>query len=262
MNSKKLYKTIELNSNILPIVNVGTYGSLLDASEVFENDLYELEQNKHGDLVEEFWDHFDFDKYKTNIIMQAVEATRYDILKVFQSLDLGIVGVEFEGIDSPDSYNYRNDQLDYSLIVEDGFIQKLNNKLYTIDLVKFNEYLKENFTSYDGFHSLTANNTLDLQREINLYDGDRVGFQEIGAFITYLIDNEDLKDLQETFLENIYQFNDLLETIKDYHKCKHCGKVYKNKTKACPSCNRATTWESVENPLFSRIDQAFTLIFK
>ena len=88
-------------------------------------------------------------------------------------------------INSPKFYNFENDILYFDLIVEDQFnnniIDKINN-LSTDELNRFNAYLKDNYSSYDGFVSFTSNNSLDVINNVQNYDE-----RDISAFLNWYV---------------------------------------------------------------------------
>ena len=62
-------------------------------------------------------------------------------------------------IDSPRFYNYRTDRLVLSVNVD---VELLKGYAYSSHPIEFESYLKENFTSYDGFISFVPNNLSDF----------------------------------------------------------------------------------------------------
>lgn len=62
-------------------------------------------------------------------------------------------------IDSPRFYNYRTDRLVLSVNAD---VELLKGYAYSSHPIEFESYLKENFTSYDGFISFIPNNLSDF----------------------------------------------------------------------------------------------------
>ena len=62
-------------------------------------------------------------------------------------------------IDSPRFYNYRTDRLVLSVNVD---VELLKGYAYSSHPIEFESYLKEHFTSYDGFISFVPNNLSDF----------------------------------------------------------------------------------------------------
>jgi len=182
---------------------------LLSSDVVFENDMDELERYGYGDLVTEFWDALDFNEYKNEIVMKAIKETFVVIERDLKDLDIGIIGVELEKIVSPKFYNFEGDELEFSLIVEDEFLEKLNKKVQSSSLKELEDRLKEQFTSRDGFISYTANNLKEFEE--NLLQGN---MQEVGFAIFWLL-RDNSEDYQESLYEAMYQYNDPIAVLTD-----------------------------------------------
>jgi hypothetical protein len=182
-------KTFKLTSSLLPIVRVGTYdGQTCDVNRFIDS--YNIDEDfseGHVDFdAEGFWDKFDNSKFVTEIRKRASGYINDEIKPFLVDLGFGITDVVVHDIVSPKYYNFSTDELYFDLIVDEDFTenlaQKVENEFYDSSLTKF---LKDNYTSYDGFLSFTANN-LD-----GLIEGIREGdVREISAFLTwYFLEN-------------------------------------------------------------------------
>jgi hypothetical protein len=91
--------------------------------------------------------------------------------------------VEFTGdFSSPREYNFSTDTLNFTIEVDYKELKKA-----VLDLKEnkeFAEYLRENYTSYDGFWSYTPNNWSDLWTEISTEGSEFT--QSVGALIQFL----------------------------------------------------------------------------
>ena len=172
MNNK-----IELTSELLPIVNIGTYTRQLCDPQNF------------------LYDDFDFDYLDINKYMDALLEISRSYIKGFLKenatllTELGVKDINVIKTVSPKYYNYSTDKLYFDLIVYNNFtdilikeVEKHNDKL--------NKFLKDNYSSYDGFCSYTSNNV------INLLEGIKEGsVQDISALLNYIfIENELISD--------------------------------------------------------------------
>lgn len=211
---------IKLNTGVCPLLDVGMYNSIIAPSETYENDCNELEMNGYRDLVELFWNNFDFNKYVDTVVMPACEEVKSEMLDGLKNLGLGIESIKLIGIDSPRYYNYRSDQLDFDIEVGDDFQARLVHKLKSLDQEVFNAYLSYEFSSRSGFISFVANNTREFYEEI---EAD-IESPEVGVAISYLFDRPDThddlnksgnEDLQESFHEAIFQYNSMLDVVSD-----------------------------------------------
>jgi hypothetical protein len=183
-----------INTNLFPIIDVGMYESILSPENMFCNSLYDMEElNVNTDY---FWNNFSDDDYVKEIERQAQVFFKGEVYKV--------EGIEFKikagKIYSPKYYNFATDEID--LTVE-------FNKRHVLKFAKdnqdgFNIYLKNKYSSYDGFISYTANNYTEW-----LEDFKDNNSQAIGAVLTYIFTVADeLDDTREAFYEqcqgNIY----------------------------------------------------------
>ena len=181
-------ETLKLTTNLFPIVNVGMYDSLLSPENLIND--YEIDEDKDNEYIKfdsnEYWSNlFDISKFRAEILTLATDYIKDEIKPILTGLKLGISDIETVSINSPRFYNFECDELYFDLIVEDQFnnniIDKINN-LSTDELIRFNTYLKDNYSSYDGFISFTSNNSLDIINNVQNYDE-----RDISAFLNWYI---------------------------------------------------------------------------
>jgi hypothetical protein len=184
-----------LNTNLFPIINVGMYYSFISPDSIFDD--YDINEDfENGDSeynAEQFWDNFDNDKYKAKIQELAADFLTYEI-------DENFITIEAGELYSPKYYNFDTDNIE--LIVNfDKF--KLLDEIKK-DVNAFNTFLKEKYSSYDGFCSFTANN-FD-QWYIDYKDEKETA---IGALLTYLFKDSDYKEKFYYYVfENIGFYSD------------------------------------------------------
>ena len=181
-------ETLKLTTNLFPIVNVGMYDSLLSPENLIND--YEIDEDKDNEYIKfdsnEYWSNlFDISKFRAEILTLATDYIKDEIKPILTGLKLGISDIETVSINSPRFYNFECDELYFDLIVEDQFnnniIDKINN-LSTDELIRFNTYLKDNYSSYDGFVSFTSNNSLDVINNVQNYDE-----RDISAFLNWYV---------------------------------------------------------------------------
>ena len=208
-------ETLKLTTNLFPIVNVGMYDSLLSPDNLIND--YEIDEDKDNEYIKfdsnEYWSNlFDISKFRAEILTLATDYIKDEIKPILTGLKLGISDIETVSINSPRFYNFERDELYFDLIVEDQFnnniIDKINN-LSTDELIRFNTYLKDNYSSYDGFVSFTSNNSLDVINNVQNYDE-----RDISAFLNwYIFDflNEiDENDWIQYVNENISNYSEFI----------------------------------------------------
>ena len=181
-------ETLKLTTNLFPIVNVGMYDSLLSPENLIND--YEIDEDKDNEYIKfdsnEYWSNlFDISKFRAEILTLATDYIKDEIKPILTGLKLGISDIETVSINSPRFYNFECDELYFDLIVENQFnnniIDKINN-LSTDELIRFNTYLKDNYSSYDGFVSFTSNNSLDIINNVQNYDE-----RDISAFLNWYV---------------------------------------------------------------------------
>lgn len=113
--------------------------------------------------------------------------------------------VVFENVYSPREYNFSNDSVNCSIEVDDNFIDKVRNFVLQYSEL-FAEYIKDNYTSYDGFMSYYSNNSNDWIKHIN----EDISAHELGSILLFilLVEDDELKDFSDVvdeYNENLYE---------------------------------------------------------
>jgi hypothetical protein len=180
----------KLNTNLFPIISVAMYGTYLDPDSMFDS--YMIESDKEEGYIhfglDYFWDNFQHDKYKLAIQERAHSFINGKIKE-------NGVWVYIKGgqIYSPQYYNYSNDNMDLDVTFSKKDVMEAVNK----DVPKFDEFLKERYSSRDGFTSFTSNNYLDWLQDFN-EENDTA----IGAVLTYLF-QETIEENHENFIQYV-----------------------------------------------------------
>lgn len=187
-----------LNTNLFPIINVGMYYSHISPENVFDS--YIIDDDFENDFSEynsdQFWDNFDNDKYKTKIQDLAADFLTYEI----DDNNGNEIKIEAGELYSPKYYNFDNDNIELTVEFD---------KFKLLDAIKkdvnaFDIFLKENYSSYDGFCSFTANNFDEWY--IDYKDEKETA---IGALLTYLFKDTDYKESFNLYVyENIGFYSD------------------------------------------------------
>ena len=179
-------KTFKLSTNLFPIVNIGMYTNDVCDSDLLI-DTYSIDNDFNEGLInydaETFWSNFDNDKFKAVILERATDFITDEVKPLLVDLGLGIIDIKVVGMYSPKYYNFETDTLNFDLVTDDKFTDNIIdviNKLEQSERADFSKFLKDNYTSYDGFTSFTDNNIPDLIESIK--DGEE---REIGAFLTW-----------------------------------------------------------------------------
>lgn len=182
--------TIKLNTNLFPIISVAMYGTYLDPDSMFDS--YMIESDKEDGYihfgVDYFWDNFQSDKYK-----QAIKDRAHSFINGKHSENNVWVLIKAGEIYSPKYYNFSNDEIDLDVTFSKSKVLNEVNK----NITKFNDFLKERYSSRDGFNSFTSNNYIEWLEDYN-NDVDT----SIGAVLTYLF-QETIEENHEGFIQHV-----------------------------------------------------------
>jgi hypothetical protein len=197
----------------LPIFG-GFYGSGLEDDNDMEYTLFNDPDSKsmlqvHKDfLVEECTDYIDYSDYHKEMADAICEA----ISEELESHNL-ISDYKFEALSSPKYYNFRNDSIDVEFEVDIiDLIEKCK-----IDIIGFELYLKDHYTSYDGFSSSYSNDPSDWFGLLDDYtDGIIMNDTAhcIGAILNFLLQGENYGCYSDIICESACEV-----PIYDYFNC-------------------------------------------
>lgn len=189
-------ESIKINSNLFPIISVGMYCTNLEPESVFSDYLIneDFEENASQYNAEQFWDNFDNQKY-----IQTVQSLASDYLDgeiINENGDK--VAIECGEIYSPKYYNFATDEIEFTVTYNKADILKSATK----DKENFNKFLKEKYSSYDGFYSFTSNNFEEW--EIDFLENIETA---VGAVLSYLFKDEE-QNFEEYFFENVPYYDE------------------------------------------------------
>ncbi len=220
-------KTLITNTNLFPLFSVGTYdGQACSTDYLIDSDSIDqdFKDGYVGYNAEMYWDGFSFDLFKKDIINIASNYTAY-IFDEVKKLNLGIKSIKTLDIDSPREYNFATDTLGFELTVNNNFYKNLVKIINKLDETKRNslaKYLYDNFTSYDGFMSWTANNIPSLIDNIKNEET-----RETSVFLYWYLTefgNDELKDYLETntWMDYVYENKEMYTEYVTDEFIKNC----------------------------------------
>ncbi len=154
-----------LNTNLIPLFN-GTYNTQWEINET----------NDEGDELEIEYD-------QKELMASIARVYQKNEAYILSELNCPFIrSIHFTGgTYSPREYNFKTDELDFTVDIDET---KLREALEALrGDAEFAVYLREHFTSYDGFMSFTPNNYAELYEAITKH-GDEHD-QALGAVITY-----------------------------------------------------------------------------
>lgn len=177
---------VKLNTNMVPLF-AGTYETVWEPTEC----------NDDGEELAL--------EYEMKALMQS-------IVNVYQEHAGYIVkewnvpwikSINFTGSDSPREYNFRTDELDFTLEINKNMFDKVLRELKGNEA--FEKFLNDHYTSYDGFMSFTPNTyselVLEIQQNGNEYDQ---AIAAVVAFFTHEKRADIEADIHESWAGNGY----------------------------------------------------------
>lgn len=204
-----------INTNLFPIIRVGMYESHIDPNHMFDN--WQIDEDKsNGDInydANYFWEHFNNQAY-----VNAVKSTAHQFLNGTHEANGIEVTIKCKEIYSPKYYNFSTDEM-----VFDVTFNKRKVKQYAKDnRGEFDKFLNDNYSSYDGFCSMTSNNYNEW-----LYDFNSNEVRSIGAVLSFIFKDDMLEDdFYMTCRETLYywdfidykEYDEVYDKVWDYVK--------------------------------------------
>lgn len=141
----------------------------------------------------------------TTAVAQDCTACLWQYLNQEQKI---IKSIEYKGLYSPEYYNFETDKLN---LIVDCDIEALKKYCFEDNKAKFDSYLHDNFTSYDGFISFVPNN---IKEFISKYEDDTERLQNV-MIEFYLLQNLDVSEYNEYCIESaqdrLYEYMEPVE---------------------------------------------------
>ena len=185
-------KTIQLEINF-PMFE-GFYYSQLDLAENIE-----VGEGEEYSMTEEQFDNIDWNSTNENVSKFYLDYFKDELSDFFKSI--GVLSLEFIKVDSPKYYNYSTDKLVCNIeINKDVFVHELRKHNFD----NWEQFLKDNFTSYDGFISFYPNTTTEWDELINEeIENDNIIIETLLKF--YLEQNGEFYKIKENLFIEIFE---------------------------------------------------------
>lgn len=198
---------VTLNSNLFPIIRVGMYNSNISPEEIIDDyNINDDKENGHIHYNSDFyWDNFNNSKY----IRRIEELAKEYLSEPIDDTEGNVINIKCKGIYSPKFYNFSTDEIVMEVKYNKTQLLKVSKK----ERETFELFLKMNYTSRDGFMSMTSNN----------YDDWLVGFKDndvrdVGAILSYIYqdwENEDYGTFDEYVRNEIQCYSEFID-CEDY----------------------------------------------
>jgi len=148
---------------------------------------------------------FNYDKYRNDVAIETTKAIQNKLNEILNTTEKNF-NIIFETIVSPKFYNYSNDSINVTINTNKKTINNILNYLKN-NQKEFEIYIKDNFTSYDGFISFYSNNSKDW---IETLKNNTLKEENLSHYLDFILLNEDYK--ADTLFFEISE-NCFLETI-------------------------------------------------
>lgn len=126
---------------------------------------------------------FDYTGYRTNVAKACVDA----IENKLKEFDINGVIITYEKISSPKYYNFETDSIYVKYKLTGKAVKNINDYL-TINKEAFATYVKDNYTSRDGFNSFWSN---DINDWFKIYLPNKEKLKHcFGAVLEFIFENE------------------------------------------------------------------------
>ena len=161
----------------------GFYNTIFEPNgedcEIDEINRQRLEKN----LTEINYDdcNFNYKDYEKNMS----EDMSYKIAEYLESIFGEKIDITFEKVVSPKFYNFSNDSINIEIAID---LNLVINYLES-NLKEFKDYIKNKYTSYDGFISSYSNDGLNWLNDIKTIDFE--SSHKLGSILDFILINED-----------------------------------------------------------------------
>lgn len=166
----------------LPIFN-GFYYTIFDCDSIVNDEVYHINQERECKGLEALdYDEFEFDfkDYKNRIAEKCTEVIERELMYLFPSVS----EVKFQQLISPKYYNFSNDSINIEIQIKD--INEIIAYLQDNE-EEFSKYIKERYSSSDGFISSHSNDYVDWLFALN--NGEDLK-HKLGSVLEFILGNE------------------------------------------------------------------------
>ncbi len=168
----------------LPIFT-GFYNTVFEADE--EQEVFCINEERENNGLKEVdynkikWDYKVFERETAIACCNSIEEKINDILDTKCK-------ITFQEVVSPREYNFSNDSINIGIEIDfNKLLDYIND-----NMKEFEVYIKDNYTSHDGFVSFNSNNAIEWILETK-------ESHKIGSMLQFVLENEEYKpfDLYE-----------------------------------------------------------------
>ena len=221
----------------LPVFS-GFYGTVFenDNTDFIEEDIKDycrenkLTKKQEQILLDTVYISNSFDtameEYKNNTCLSCTRTIEKELI------DLNVVtSIKMEKLVSPREYNFYNDLISIDVNFSKDNIKEIK-KILSDNMDKWTQYLKDHYSSYDGFMSFQDNYPESGEWQIdNIFKkGFKNQFTNTGAILNFICEINDIDEmvLIENNVDNNYLYINMESLMKEYLTLK---KIFNEKEK-------------------------------
>jgi hypothetical protein len=180
------------------------------------------QEREEKNLTENFSDvsdFFDNEKYEDDIIKNIIDVIAYE-------LSLDVEKIEYQKTNRPKTYNFSNDSIDVKIIPNETRIQAF---IYA-HKQEFSDYLKNKYTSYDGFMSSYSNEFIEWQKDTKDFTDFSKNGHILGSILDFIAivkgitEHKIYEDVMEKI--SIYDYIDFEKALSIFCSC--CNGIVKH----------------------------------
>ena len=181
---------------------MATYDTYLPKFSGFYETIWDFDDSQLRDEYDdEILDYIDYKEYQKDVSKRLCK-----VIKAHTILDLGLqfedIRIEFDSLYSPNAYNFETDIINCKIALTDNAIQAI--QVYIRDNeAKFKEYIKNRYTSYDGFSSYYSNDNRDWIATTKEFTDFSDNKHMLGSVLGFILGDLEQVDLYYNVMDDI-----------------------------------------------------------
>ena len=178
------YETVRIgmNTNLLPVVSIGMYESVLSPKSVFSDEFSRVQLSESLSEAEKsrIFDDFDFDAYEGLVGKYAKKELEafFGGIRESRGYDIRMAGET--GVYSPRQYNYGTDELDFTISLDRLCLSQIAADALADE--KFWAWAGRRYRSYDGYICFMPCTRREYVEQLLEGQYDRT----VAAYLTYI----------------------------------------------------------------------------
>jgi|GEM_PF-1163639 len=201
----------------LPIFS-GFYNTIYEFQE--DNIIYCINQDRKDKGLSQI----NFDSLKIDYKSYELDTVKRLCDIIGKELENFVYSIDFQELLNPKEYNYKNDSVNVAILPK---IDTIKAFIYA-NKEAFSNYLKDKYTSYDGFMSHYSNDFETWETDTKKFSDFSIDGHRLGSILEFIAIKSDIREydifesLRDTIQEENYIENyDILENNPSCTKCEN-----------------------------------------